>query len=69
MAKLIGMAPPKAASRWVTPNGCCSMAVGTHSHGGPFDAFSGGFGVCLEKHSSKVNEADILWDWPEFGVG
>jgi hypothetical protein len=30
--------------------------------GGPFDAFSRGFGVCLEQHSAKAEEAAILVD-------
>lgn len=66
----VSMAYPSRSSK-VTPNGYCLMDVGTHRHvvvGGPFDAFSRGFGVCLGKHSAKAKEAAILVDWPDFGV-
>jgi hypothetical protein len=53
------------------PNGYFMLPIAGRLHtviGGPFDAFNGGFGVCLEKHSSKADQADILVDWPDFGV-
>ena len=54
-----------------SPNGYCLLPIGDHLHtviGGTFDAFKGCFGVCLEKHSSRAKEADILLDVPDFGV-
>jgi hypothetical protein len=36
--------------------------------GGPFDAFNGGIGVCLEVKSSKANFASLVFHVHDFGV-
>lgn len=66
------MQPTYAPSiRSVSPNGYCIIPINGVPHtviGGPFDAFAGGYGVCLEKNSSKARMADLLVDVPDFGV-
>jgi hypothetical protein len=60
-----------AITHQTSPNGYFLLQVGGHRHviiGGPFDAFNGGFGVCLDKHSSKAKDADLLLDVPDFGI-
>lgn len=57
--------------RHVAPNGYFVLPVKGVGHtviGGPFDAFSGGFGVCLEKESRKARLATLAVDVPDFGV-